>query len=115
VLADGAAIHSENAVVLIASRGFTDHHLALLQTVWATLAAENGWSLTHQAEAGAIWAQQMNLPAEFAPALGENDAVPTTAVTPADTAQIEDIARWYVASGIVPRLPDVAAGVVTLK
>jgi sulfonate transport system substrate-binding protein len=51
----------------------------------------------------------------FAGPLGRNNAVPTTAVTPADVAQISDIADWYVVEKIVPQKPDIAAGVVKLK
>jgi sulfonate transport system substrate-binding protein len=42
-------------------------------------------------------------------------AVLTTAVTAADEAQMSDIADWYIAERIVPRKPDIAAGVVRLK
>jgi sulfonate transport system substrate-binding protein len=115
VLADGAEIHSENAVVLIASAAFAHRHAALLQTIFDVLKVENAWSLTHKAEAGVIWAKEMNIPASFAPALGANDAVLTTAVTAADEAQMSDIADWYIAERIVPRKPDIAAGVVRLK
>jgi sulfonate transport system substrate-binding protein len=114
VLADGAAIQSENAVVLIASKAFARQHADLLKTVFDVLKAENAWSLTHQAAAGAIWAQEMKIPASFGPALGAHDAVLTTAVTAADEAQIADIADWYVAEKLVPRKPDIAAGVVQL-
>ena len=115
VLADGAAIQSENAVVLIASSAFARQHANLLQTIFVVLQAENAWSLTHKTEAGEIWAKEMNIPPSFAAALGANDAVPTTAVTAADEAQMSDIADWYLAEKIVPRRPDIAAGVVRLK
>jgi sulfonate transport system substrate-binding protein len=115
VLADGAAIQSENAVVLIASKAFASRHAGLLRSVFGVLQAENAWSLTHKAEAGAIWAQEMNIPASFGPALGANDAVPTTAVTAADETQISDIAAWYLSDKLVPRKPDIAAGVVQLR
>jgi sulfonate transport system substrate-binding protein len=115
VLADGAAIQSENAVVLIASKAFAREHAVLLATVFKVLKAENAWSLTHRAEAGRIWAAEMNIPASFAATLGANDAMPTTAVTAADETQMADIADWYVAEKIMPRAPDIAAGVVRLK
>jgi sulfonate transport system substrate-binding protein len=115
VLADGAAIQSENAVVLIASKAFARQHAGLLRTVFDVLQAENAWSLTHKTEAGAIWAKEMGIPASFATAFGANDAVPTTAVTAADETQMSDIADWYVDEKIVPRKPDIAAGVVRLK
>ena len=115
VLADGAAIHSENAVVLVASKAFATRHAALLRAVFKVLQAENAWSLTHKTEAGAIWAKEMNIPASFAAVLGSNDAMPTTGVTPEDETQMSDIADWYFAQKIVPRKPDIAAGVVRLK
>jgi sulfonate transport system substrate-binding protein len=71
--------------------------------------------LEHKAEAGAIWAQAMSLPADLAPAIGANNAVLTRAVSEADVAQIARIADWYVASKIIPKQPDVANGVVRLK
>ena len=115
VLADGAVIRSENAVVLIASSAFAARHDALLKIVFGVLQAENAWSLAHKAEAGAIWAKEMNMPASFGPALGANDAVPTTAVTKADAAQMSDIAAWCVSQKLVPRMPDIAAGVARLQ
>ena len=115
VLADGAAIQSENAVVLIASKAFATKHAGLLKTVFGVLMAENAWSLAHKTEAGAIWAKEMGMPSSFAAALGSNDAMPTTAVTAADETQMSDIAAWYLAEKIVPRRPDVAAGVVRLN
>ena len=115
VLADGTAIGSDNAVVIVASRAFTDQKRELLQTVFDVIEAENAWALEHKAEAGAIWTKEMNLPAELAGEIGENNAVPTHAVTPADVEQIERIADWCFAAKIVPRKPDVAAGVVLLK
>ena len=115
VLADGAAIHSENAVVLITSQAFASKQRELLQVIFDVVKQENAWSLAHKSEAGAIWAKEMNIPASFAEVLGANNAVPTRAVTPADVQQIADIADWYVAEKIVPKKPDVAAGVVTLK
>jgi sulfonate transport system substrate-binding protein len=115
VLADGAVIGSENAVVLIASRAFATRHAGLLRRVFHVLRAEDAWSLTHKREAGAIWAKEMNIPPSFAAALGANDAMPTTAVTAADETQMSHIADWYVTEKILPRKPDIAAGVVRLK
>jgi sulfonate transport system substrate-binding protein len=115
VLADGDAIGSDNAVVLVASRKFTDEKRDTLQAVFDILKSENAWALEHKAEAGAIWAKEMNVPAALGEKIGANNAVPTTAVSDADTAQIGKIADWYAESGIIPARPDVAAGVVGLK
>jgi sulfonate transport system substrate-binding protein len=115
ILADGAVIGSDNAVVLVASRDFAENKKDQLQAVFDVVKSENAWAVANKAEAGAIWAKEMNIPAEFAGKIGENNAVPTTAVTEADVKQIGNIANWYVKSGIVPVLPDIAAGVVTLR
>lgn len=114
VLADGAAIGSDNAVVLVASRSFAEKDRPLLQTVFDVVKADNAWAIAHKDEAGAIWAEAMKIPADLGPEIGVNAAVPTTAVTAKDIAQIEAIADWYVASKIIPVRPDIAAGVVTL-
>lgn len=115
VLADGKAIGSDNAVVLVASRAFTDGRRELLQTIFDVVKAENAWAVAHPAEAGAIWVKEMAIPAELAGEIGANNAVPTRAVTPADAEQIGRIADWYVAAKIVPTKPNIAAGVVELK
>jgi sulfonate transport system substrate-binding protein len=114
VLADGAAIGSDNAVTLMASRDFVERKRPLLQAVFDTCLDDNRWAQNNKNEAGRIWAEAMSLPAALAPAIGENNAVPTRGVTDADVAQIEQIADWYVSSRIVPRRPDIAAGVVKL-
>ena len=115
VLADGAAIGSDNAVVLVASREFAEKKADQLQAVFDVVRSENAWAVANKSAAGAIWATEMKVPAELAQKIGQNNAVPTTAVTDADVKQIANIANWYVKSGIVPALPDVAASVVTLK
>ncbi|MBO1073282.1 aliphatic sulfonate ABC transporter substrate-binding protein [Roseomonas marmotae] len=114
VLADGAAIGSGNAVTLMASRDFVEQKQPLLQAVFQTCLAENAWARQNKAEAGRIWTEAMSIPAGLAPTIGENNAVPTRGVTDADIAQIEQIADWYVSSRIVPRRPDIGAGVVKL-
>jgi sulfonate transport system substrate-binding protein len=114
ILADGATIGSENAVTLMASKSFAAQHRELLQVVFDTAVADNAWALVHKPEAGAVWVQAMTVPAELGPAIGDNNAVPTRGVTDADIEQIAHIADWYVASGIVPRRPDIAAGVIKL-
>jgi sulfonate transport system substrate-binding protein len=83
--------------------------------IFDTAKQDNAWSLEHKDEAGAIWAQAMSLPADLAPAIGANNAVPTRAVSEADVAQIARIADWYVASKIIPKQLDVANGIVRLK
>jgi sulfonate transport system substrate-binding protein len=114
VLADGAAVGSKNAIVLIASKAFSERKRALLRVVFDVLAAENAWALGHKTEAGAIWASEMNIPSSFAEVLGVNNAVPTEAVTDHDIAETVAVADWYVANGIVPRRPDIASNVVKL-
>ena len=64
---------------------------------------------------GAIWAKEMNVPAELGAKIGENNAVPTTAVSQSAVKQINAVAKWYVTSGIIPAVPDIADGVVELK
>lgn len=114
ILADGLAIGSDNAVTLMASEDFVAKKRPLLQAVFETCLADNAWALTNKAEAGRIWAEAMSVPGNLAGPIGENNAVPTRGVTDADVMQITQIADWYVASKIVPRRPDIAAGVVKL-
>ena len=115
ILADGAAIGSANAVTLMVSRDFSQRQPALLRTVFDTALSDNAWAQAHPAEAGVIWTQAMCLPAALAPEIGANSAVPTRGVTEADVREIGQIADWYVESGIVPRRPDIAAGVLTFS
>ncbi|RWX81350.1 aliphatic sulfonate ABC transporter substrate-binding protein [Neorhizobium lilium] len=115
VLADGAAIKSDNAVVLVASKDFAKSKADQLQLVFDVIKSENAWAVANKAEAGAVWAKEMNVPADLAAKIGANNAVPTTAVTEVDVKQIGAVAEWYAKSGIIPALPDVAAGVVSLK
>lgn len=49
----------------------------------------------NKAEAGAIWAKEMNVLADLAGKIGQNNAVPTRGVSDADVAQIGKIAEWY--------------------
>jgi len=114
LLADGAAIASDNAVTLLCSRGFAASRRPQLQAVFDACLADNRWAQANTEEAGRIWAEAMSLPAALAPAIGRNNAVPTRGVTEADEAQIAQIADWYVSSRIIPRRPDIAAGVVRL-
>jgi sulfonate transport system substrate-binding protein len=115
VVADGAAIKSDNAVVLVASSEFATGKADQLQLVFDVIKSENAWAVANKAEAGAIWAKEMNVPTDLGAKIGENNAVPTTAVSEADVKQIGAVAQWYADSGIIPVLPDVSKGVVTLK
>ena len=115
VLADGAQIGSDNAVTLMASSAFATAHPDLLHVLFDTAKSDNAWSLAHKDEAGRIWAEAMSIPASYSDAIGANNAVPTTGVTPADLHQMDQIADWYADSRIIPTRPDVAQGVVMLK
>ncbi len=115
VVADGTAIKSDNAVVLVASTAFAKDKADQLQLVFDVIKSENAWAVANKAEAGAIWAKEMNVPADLGPKIGENNAVATTAVSQEAVKQISAVAQWYAKSGIIPSLPDVAAGVVSLK
>jgi sulfonate transport system substrate-binding protein len=115
VVANGPAMGSENAIVMIASRDFTAQHRALLQVIYDTLLADNAWSVANPQAAGAIWARELKVPAAMATAFGAKDAVPTIGVGPAQTRQIESIAGWYVRSGIIPTLPDMHGSTIDLS
>ncbi|SCX29269.1 putative aliphatic sulfonates-binding protein precursor [Agrobacterium sp. DSM 25558] len=115
VIVDGAAIKSDNAVVLVASHDFAKDKADQLQLVFDVIKSENAWAVANKAEAGAIWAKEMNIPTDLGAKIGANNAVPTTSVSQADVKQIGAIAEWYVKSGIIKTLPDVASGVVSLK
>ncbi|MBA8821090.1 sulfonate ABC transporter substrate-binding protein [Ochrobactrum sp. P6BS-III] len=115
VIADGAAIGSDNAVVLVSSREFAEKKTDDLQAIFNILKQDNTWAVANKADAGAIWAKEMNIPTELGKVIGENNAVPTTAVTAADVEQIGKIADWYAKSGIIPQKPDIKAAVVELK
>lgn len=115
VVADGAAIKSDNAVVLVASRDFAKSKPDQLQLIFDVIKADNAWSVANKAEAGAIWTKEMNVPADLAAEIGANNAVPTRAVTEADVTQIRKVAEWYAKSGIIPSIPDISSGVISLK
>jgi sulfonate transport system substrate-binding protein len=115
VIADGAAIGSDNAVVLVSSREFAEKKADELQAIFDILKKDNAWAVANKADAGAIWAKEMNIPAELGKVIGDNNAVPTTAVTAADVEQIGKIADWYAKSGIIPQKPDIKAATVELK
>jgi len=115
VVADGAAIKSDNAVVLVASRDFAKSKPDQLQLIFDVIKSDNAWSVANKAEAGAIWTKEMNVPADLAAEIGANNAVPTRAVTEADVTQIRKVAEWYAKSGIIPSIPDISSGVVSLK
>lgn len=115
VIADGAAIKSDNAVVLVASRDLANKRPTVLKTVFETLERENVWAVAHPLDAGRIWAEAMSLKPDLSEAIGANSAVPTRGVTTADIAQMGAIAEWSLRQGIVTVKPDVAKGVVELK
>ncbi|HWK48046.1 MAG TPA: aliphatic sulfonate ABC transporter substrate-binding protein [Stellaceae bacterium] len=115
ILADGAAIGSDNAVTTMATKAFATEKRALLRVVFDTLQADNAWAAEHKQEAGLIWTQVMGVPTDLAEEIGRNNAVPTRAVTTADVTQIGRIADWYAANGIVPRRPNVEDGVLKLE
>jgi sulfonate transport system substrate-binding protein len=115
VISDGAAIRSDNAVVLVASRDFAKDNADQLQLVFDVIKSENAWAVANKSEAGAIWATEMNVPGELGAKIGENNAVPTTVVSQSAVKQIKAVAEWYVTSGIIPEMPDIAAGVVEMK
>ena len=114
VLADGAQIGSENAVVTIARRGFATAHPELLRAVYDTLLADNAWSLANKEAAGLVWARELRVPDALAAALGEHNAVPTGPAGPAQTEQIDHIADWYVRAGIIPSKPLMAGSTTDL-
>jgi sulfonate transport system substrate-binding protein len=114
VLADGAAIGSDNAVVLLARKGFVAQHRDLLETLFQAVEADNAWSVANPVAAGEVWARAMNLPPSEATALGTDNAVPTIPVGPAQVQQMDRIADWYVQNRIVPTRPAIAANTVEL-
>lgn len=115
VVADGAAIKSDNAVVLVASKEFATLKADQLQLVFDVIKSENAWAVANKEEAGTVWVKEMNVPSNLAAKIGENNAVPTTSVTDADVKQIGAVAEWYAKSGIIPALPNVKDSVISLK
>lgn len=115
VVADGAAIKSDNAVVLVASEEFATSKADQLQLVFDVIKSENAWAVANKEEAGTVWVKEMNVPSNLAAKIGENNAVPTTSVTDADVKQIGAVAEWYAKSGIIPALPNVKDSVISLK
>lgn len=115
VVADGAAIKSDNAVVLVASKEFAKSKADQLQFVLDVIKSENAWAVANKEEAGTVWVNEMNVPSNLAAKIGENNAVPTTSVTDADVKQIGAVAEWYAKSGIIPALPNVKDSVISLK
>ena len=115
VLADGGAIGSDNAVVMIASRTFVATQPALLRAVFGAIQADNAWAVGHPDAAGLVWAHELHLPDAMAQALGADNAVPTIAVGPAQLQQFDRIADWYAAEHIIPAKPDMAGSTVDLS
>ncbi len=114
VLANGSEIGSENAIVMIARRGFASEYPALLRAVYEALLADNAWEVANKDAAGRVWAKELHLPESLAPQLGQRDAVPTVAAGPRQAQQIDHIADWYVAAGIIPAKPDMAGSTIDL-
>lgn len=115
VIADGAAIGSDNAVVLVSSRQYANENTNDLQAIFDVLKQDNAWAVANKTEAGSIWAKEMNIPVELGEAIGNSNAVPTTPVTANDTEQLNKIAEWYVKSAIIPQKPDIEAATIQLK
>ncbi len=109
VLADGAACGSENAVAYVVSGAYLAAHRSVVQAVLGVLEAENAWGGAHPDEAGAIWAQELGLPASLGPRLGRNNTPKLGRVGAEAAAQIGHIADWYVANRIIPNRPDIAS------
>ncbi len=114
VLANGPAIGSENAIVMIAHSGFAQKYRSTLKLVYQALAADNAWSVANPEAAGTIWATELKTPESYAKSLGVNNAVPTIPAGPAQAQQIDHIADWYVSNGIIPKKPDITDGVVDI-
>lgn len=114
ILADGAAIGSDNAITTMATKKFAAEKRALLQLTMDTILADNAWAVANKTAAGLIWAQVMGVPTDLAEQIGRNNAVPTRAVTAPDVTQIGRIADWYVANRIVPRRPNIEGGILML-
>lgn len=115
VLADGAAAGSENAVAYFVSQSFLAAHRPAVVAVLAAMTQENAWATAHTAEAGAIWARDMGLPASLAARLGEINTPPIGPVTAAQAATIGRIADFYAESRILPQRPDVSPFLVDLS
>lgn len=114
VLADSAAIGSENAVAYFVREDFLRLHRPVVRAVLGVLQRENAWTAQHPLEAGRIWAQELGLPASLAPRLGANNISPLTEVGPAALDQVAHIAAWYFDNRITPVLADVRAHCVNL-
>ncbi len=114
LLADGGAIGSDNAVVMIASRRFVAGQPALLRAVFAAIQADNAWAVANPDAAGLVWAHELRVPDALAAALGADNAVPIIAVGPAQAQQFDRIAAWYAAEHIIPAKPDMAGATVDL-
>ena len=99
---------------MIARRGFASEYPALLRAVYEALLADNAWEVANKDAAGRVWAKELHLPESLAPQLGQRDAVPTVAAGPRQAQQIDHIADWYVAAGIIPAKPDMAGSTIDL-
>lgn len=66
MVADGAAIKSDNAVVLVASKEFAKSKADQLQFVFDVIKSENAWAVANKEEAGTVWVKEMNVPSNLA-------------------------------------------------
>lgn len=114
VIADGAQSGSENAVAYFVSDSYLAANRPVVDAVLSVLERENAWARANVAEAGAIWAREMGLPASLAARLGANNTPTVSAVGNAQAAQVEHIADWYVQNGIVPARPEIGRFLVDL-
>lgn len=115
VLLSGAQIGSENAVGYFVSNHFLQTHPDVVRIVFDVLQKENIWTKAHPDAAGKVWAHELDLPADLAPALGENNVSPLRSVTKDDAARIQGIARWYKDNHIIPSVPDVDAHIANVE
>lgn len=114
VLADGAKSGSENAVAYFVSSRYLAANRPVIDSVLSVLERENGWARANVAEAGAIWAREMGLPASLAARLGANNTPPVGAVDALAASQVEHIADWYAQNAIVPTRPAITPFLIDL-
>ncbi len=107
VLADGAACGSENAVAYFVSSAFLAANRPAVQAVLSVLEAENAWAAAHVPQAGAIWTQELGLPAALGARLGQNNTPPIGPVGAEQRLQIERIADWAMENRIIPTRPEI--------
>jgi len=114
VLADGNAIGSDNAVGYFVRKDYWANHPEVVKTVLKVLKEENLWTASNKDEAGRIWAKELNLPAELAPALGSHNVSPLRSVSKQDAATIAKVAALYAEHGLLQKAPDIGQAVIDL-